>query len=58
MLTMDQVYISSNQISIFDHDRSIGLQKLIFRSHHRFSIIYDQFFHFSMIDFSDFLWLA
>ncbi len=49
---------SSNQKSIFDHDRLIGLQKLIFRSDHRYSIIYDRFFHFSMIDFLTFFWLA
>ncbi len=41
----------SNQESIFDHDRLIGLQKSIFRCDHRFSIIYDRSFYFPMIDF-------
>ncbi len=46
----------SNQKSIFDHDRLIGLQKLIFWSNHRFLILYDRSFHFLKIDFSIFLY--
>ncbi len=42
----------SDQKSIFNHDRLIRLQKLIFRSDHRFSILYDRSFYFPMIDFS------
>ncbi len=44
----------SEQKLIFDHDRLIGLQKSIFRSDHRFSILYDRSFHFPTIDFSIF----
>ncbi len=46
MADQDRVrYSGSNEKSIFDHDRLIGLQKLIFRSNHRFLILYDQSFH-------------
>ncbi len=39
----------SNQKLIFNDDRLIGLQKLIFWSDHRFSILYDPSFHFPTI---------
>ncbi len=45
---------NSDQKSISDHDRLIGIQKSIFQSDRRFSIIYDQSFHFPRIDFSIF----
>ncbi len=48
----------SDQKSIFDHDRLISPQKLIFWSNHRFSILYDQSFHFPMINFSIFFFLT
>ncbi len=41
---------SSDQKSIFDHDRLISLQKSIFRSDHRFSI-FDRFFDFFLAGF-------
>ncbi len=41
----------TDQKSIFDHDRLIGLQKSIFQSDHRFLIFYDRSFHFLMINF-------
>ncbi len=41
----------SDQKSIFDHDQLIDLQKLIFRSDHRFSILNDRSFHLPMINF-------
>ncbi len=44
----------SDQKANFDHDRLIRLQKSIFRSDHRFSILHDRSFHLPVIDFSIF----
>ncbi len=43
----------SDKKLLFDYDRLIGLQKSIFRSDHRFSILYD-LFSFTYERFFDF----
>ncbi len=47
----------SDQKSLFDHDRLIGLQKLIFRCDLRFLMLHDRSFHLPTIDFSFFFFV-